>query len=252
MAIVQEGQDSLYAGHERWHGVTVTELRIARLDAGFSQAELATLLDVPLNTLRMWDSGLRPTPTHLVQRVARLLNERTRHTEALSLHTLAVEFGMHVRTLQAAARTGRLATQFSTRSVFGRPMRSATRAAVLTFREKHYRRFPGQQACPAPLPTVPADYDTQIRQLRMRLGLTLGQFAARIGAANKAVIYQWESKKRRPSPVFWRAIEALVNTPLCRRERPPNGVDRPGSAGCVRESHHSSRRMRPCPSRHLL
>lgn len=191
----------------------MTDLRTVRLRAGFSQEDLARVLGVPANTLRMWDSGLRPTPVHVVTRAMRLLDEHTRKHEALSLQTLAAEFKMHVRTLQAAARTGRLQTQFSTRSVFGRPMRFATRAAVVRFRDEHYRRFQGQRPCPAPLPTVPDDYDLQIRQLRLRLGLSLGQFAARIGAANKAVIYQWESRKREPSPVFWTAIEALQNAP---------------------------------------
>ena len=29
------------------------------------------------------------------------------------------------------------------------------------------------------------------------------------GAAGKAVIYQWESRKRQPSPVFWTRIDQL-------------------------------------------
>jgi hypothetical protein len=29
------------------------------------------------------------------------------------------------------------------------------------------------------------------------------------GAANKAVVYQWESKRRIPSPTFWERIEQL-------------------------------------------
>lgn len=191
----------------------MTDLRTVRLRAGFSQEDLALVLGVPVNTLRMWDSGLRPTPVHVVTRAMRLLDEHARKHEALSLQSLATEFKMHVRTLQAAARSGRLQTQFSTRSVFGRPMRFSTRAAVTKFRGEHYRRFQGQQACSAPLPTVPVDYDAQIRKLRLRLGLTLGQFAERVGAANKAVPYQWEAKKRMPSPVFWQAIDLLLSTP---------------------------------------
>ena len=33
--------------------------------------------------------------------------------------------------------------------------------------------------------------------------------AQRIGAAGKAVIYQWEARKRQPSPVFWTRIDQL-------------------------------------------
>jgi hypothetical protein len=35
--------------------------------------------------------------------------------------------------------------------------------------------------------------------------------ARRIGAANKAVVYQWESRQRRPSPVFWKRVEILMS-----------------------------------------
>jgi len=42
--------------------------------------------------------------------------------------------------------------------------------------------------------------------------LTQAAFAHRIGAANKAVVYQWESRQRTPSPVFWQRVEALSGT----------------------------------------
>ena len=35
------------------------------------------------------------------------------------------------------------------------------------------------------------------------------RFAELVGAAGKAVVYQWESRKRCPSPLFWRRIEEL-------------------------------------------
>jgi DNA-binding transcriptional regulator YiaG len=41
---------------------TVTALRELRRTAELSQQQFASLIDVPLNTFRMWDSGLRPTP----------------------------------------------------------------------------------------------------------------------------------------------------------------------------------------------
>ena len=30
-----------------------------------------------------------------------------------------------------------------------------------------------------------------------------------IGAAGKAVVYQWEARKRTPSPVFWQRVQEL-------------------------------------------
>ena len=67
----------------------------------------------------------------------------------------------------------------------------------------------GQEICPAPLPTVPNDYDRRLRALRRRLRLTQDGLARRIGAAGKAVIYQWESRKRTPSPVLWQRVLRL-------------------------------------------
>ena len=56
---------------------------------------------------------------------------------------------------------------------------------------------------------VPADCSERITITRHGLRMTLSEFAVRIGAANKAVVYPWESAKRRPSPVFWARIVAL-------------------------------------------
>jgi DNA-binding XRE family transcriptional regulator len=70
----------------------------------------------------------------------------------------------------------------------------------------HYHRFSGQAICPTPLAPVPNDYPQQLRALRHRLRLTQDGLARRIGAAGKAVIYQWESRKRTPSPVLWQQV----------------------------------------------
>jgi len=59
------------------------------------------------------------------------------------------------------------------------------------------------------LEQIPPDYADQIRRVRQRPGLTQTQLAARVGAARKAVVYQWESRKRCPSPVFWERIREL-------------------------------------------
>jgi transcriptional regulator with XRE-family HTH domain len=49
----------------------------------------------------------------------------------------------------------------------------------------------------------------RLRLLRRQFGLTQRELARRTRAANKAVVYPWESRKRRPSPVFWKRMEAL-------------------------------------------
>jgi hypothetical protein len=134
----------------------------------------------------------------------------------LPLDQLANELHVHLRTLQAAARTGRLDAHFTAKSMFGRPMRFATRAAGERFMATHYRRFAGQQVCPAPLVAVPDDYREQLTGLRRRLRLTQDALAQRIGAAGKAVVYQWESRKRTPSPVFWERIRLRLVTKRSR------------------------------------
>jgi len=122
----------------------VNELRQLRRDADLSQRDLAELLDVPLNTFRMWDSGLRRAPTRVINHAREALATWGRQRELLPLDKLARELGVHVRTLQAAARTGRLEAQFNVRSVVGRPVRLAWRAAGERFISRHYRCFSGQ------------------------------------------------------------------------------------------------------------
>ena len=43
-------------------------LRDLRRDAGLTQYEFATLIGIPVNTFRMWDSGLRQVPAHVLPR----------------------------------------------------------------------------------------------------------------------------------------------------------------------------------------
>ncbi len=164
----------------------------------------------------MWDSGLRRSPLPVVTRAREALASRAERHELLPLDRLAKELGVHVRTLQAAARTGRLEAHFAVRSAFGRPIGSASRAAGERFLHRHYRCFSGQTVCPPPLPTVPGDYDERLRKVRRRKGLTQQAMARRIGAAGKAVVYQWESRKRRPSPVLWQRVLDLESQPGSR------------------------------------
>jgi DNA-binding transcriptional regulator YiaG len=185
------------------------ELRALRRSAGLGQDEFAALLSIPAETLRTWDSGRRRTPAPVIERAAGVVVQYQRQRELVPLHQLAQELGVHIRTLQAAAPTGRLEARFSVRSAFGRPIRRASRAAGEQFLAKHYRRFSGQAVCPVPLPTVPSNYDQRLRDVRQRLRLTQAAMARRIGAAGKAVVYQWESRKRTPSPVLWQRVMEL-------------------------------------------
>ena len=57
--------------------------------------------------------------------------------------------------------------------------------------------------------TVPANCGATLVGLRRRLGLSQQQLAAKVGAESRAVVYQWETGKRKPSPVFWLRIERL-------------------------------------------
>src|SRR5262249_49686030 len=104
-----------------------------------------------------------------------------------------------VRTLRKAAQDGRLQATFSTRMAFGKRVAFASRAAVERFRRQYYRQTTQWNRPPRPaVYIVPPDYDRVVHALRTKLQLTQAALAVRIGAANKAVIYQWESRRRRP------------------------------------------------------
>jgi ribosome-binding protein aMBF1 (putative translation factor) len=128
------------------------------------------------------------------------------------LPVLADELQVHVRTLRAAARDGRLAATFSPRPYFGKLTATATREDGARFMATWYRRTYGRgrrRLVPACRVIVPDTFASALVGLRRRLGLSQQQLAAKIGAASKAVVYQWESSKRRPSPVFWLRIERM-------------------------------------------
>lgn len=199
----------------------MTELRSYRRQIGLSQAQLADLLGVPLNSLRMWDSGIRPTPVEALEQALRAAVKASHDQEPLNLPELARDLGVHVRTLQAAARTGRLKVQYATRSVFGRPLRLSTRAAGQSFLQTHYRRYRGQPEGSFPVPAVAStDFAHRLRVLRRRLRLTQGDLAELVGAGNNSVVYQWESGKRVPSPVFWERLVALEKQGDASARRP--------------------------------
>jgi ribosome-binding protein aMBF1 (putative translation factor) len=100
---------------------------------------------------------------------------------------------------------------------FGKCVAFASREAVEAFKRQYYRQTTQwNRPLKPPVCIVPADYDRVVRALRTSLRLTQTSLAARVGAANKAVIYQWESRRRRPSPVLWTRVEAL-----CRADPDP-------------------------------
>ena len=50
----------------------------------------------------------------------------------------------------------------------------------------------------------------RLRERRRRLKISQADLAELVGAANKSVVYQWESGKRVPSPVFWDRVLAIT------------------------------------------
>jgi hypothetical protein len=164
-----------------------------------------------VETFRTWDAGRRPAPEAIVTQ-AKALRPKRRPHDRVPLQLLADEFHVHVRTLRAAARDGRLVATFSSRPFFGRLTATATRDAAARFMATFYRRTYGRgRRGPVPVcrVVVPANYAPTLVGLRRRLGLSQQQLADKVGAASKAVIYQWEAGKRIPSPVFWLRVERL-------------------------------------------
>ena len=169
------------------------------------------MLGVAVETFRTWDAGRRPAPPAIVRRTQTLEAKRPPR-DLIPLQLLADELHVHVRTLRAAAHDGRLAVTFGSRPYFGKLTATATREAGARFMATWYRRTYGRSrrrlvaVCRM---SVPANYAAQLIGLRHRLGLSQEQLAAKVGAASKAVVYQWESGKRTPSPVFWLRVERL-------------------------------------------
>ncbi len=206
----------------------MTELRSYRLQTGLSQAELAHVLRVALNSFRMWDSGLRPTPRDVLELARIAAADALRGQQLLNLPDLATELKVHVRTLQAAARTGRLEVQYAVRSVFGRPRRLSTRAAGRVFLRTYYRRYRGQPGGRFALaPAVPEDYARRLRHLRNRLRLSQADLAELVGAAPTrpwCISGNQGSECRPPSSgiAFWWLVV------LGSRRRPPSAKIGPG------------------------
>ena len=104
-----------------------------------------------------------------------------------------------------------LVVAYDARTTFRRLRPRATLKHALDFRRHYYGTQRRPPATPVPLTwaSVPEDYDVQIRALRRHLDISQAGFARMVGAAGKAVVYQWEARKRTPSPLFWQRIIAL-------------------------------------------
>jgi transcriptional regulator with XRE-family HTH domain len=68
---------------------------------------------------------------------------------------------------------------------------------------------------------VKPDTATMIRKLRLALGLTQEQFAAKVGVTFSTV-NRWESGRRSPSPLAMRRIEELQGHLTQRPAKPPS------------------------------
>ena len=185
-------------------------MRTYRQALGLSQSAFAAQLNVPLETYRPWDAGRREPPPQLLTR-ARTLAGYPDDTVLLPLPVLALMIGVHVRTLHAAARSGRLRVAYDTRTTFRRLRPRATLKHALDFRRHYYGTQRRPPATPVPLTwaSVPEDYDVQLKALRRHLDISQAGFAGLVGAAGKAVVYQWEARKRTPSPLFWQRVHEL-------------------------------------------
>jgi transcriptional regulator with XRE-family HTH domain len=214
----------------------MNDVRAFRRMTGLSQRECAALVGAPPETFRAWDSGRRAVPRAWVARLRAIAQEHTKPAphrqptlseasvasvdlpadQLFTLRELAQRLDVNIHTLRSAVRTGRLRATYGSRIVFGRPVPMVTLAEGLAYRRLYFgrrARWIRQPPTPAAFPPVPPDYDKRLSALRRRHGLTQAEMAARIGAAGKAEIYQWESRKRRPSAVLWSRVEAVMQAP---------------------------------------
>ena len=114
-------------------------LRAYRIALGQSQAAFAARLDVSPESYRTWDAGRRATPVKILARARALATHRDDHA-LLPLPELALLIGVHVKTLRAAARDGRLPVTYDTKTTFRRLRARATLAAAQQFRRSYFGR----------------------------------------------------------------------------------------------------------------
>ena len=96
-------------------------LRECRIALGQSQAAFAATLGASPESYRTWDAGRRAPPPKVLARARALATHRDDDDHALlPLPVLALLIGVHVKTLRAAARDGRLPVTYDTRTTFRR------------------------------------------------------------------------------------------------------------------------------------
>ena len=75
------------------------------------------MLGVSPESYRTWDAGRRASPPQVMARARALATHRDDHG-LLPLPVLALLIGVHIKTLRAAARDGRLPVTYDTRTTF--------------------------------------------------------------------------------------------------------------------------------------
>ena len=120
-------------------------LRAYRIALGQSQAAFAAMFGASPESYRTWDAGRRATPVKILARARALATHRDDHA-LLPLPVLALLIGVHVKTLRAAARDGRLPVTYDTRTTFRRLRARATPAAARAFRRSYYGRTPSRSS----------------------------------------------------------------------------------------------------------
>jgi DNA-binding transcriptional regulator YiaG len=198
----------------RRRDAAMTAIRMLRRSAKLSQAEFAVRLGVSAESYRLWDAGRRDPPPAVLAK-ARALASEGPDNRPQGLPELARVLGVSVYRLREAAKDGRLAVTYGNRVVFGHPVPRATRLAGEAYRRQYYgkkARWTPRPTPPDAFPDVPRDYDRRLIELRRSLRFSQAQLATALAAASKAVVYQWESRKRVPSPIFWRKILKLYGS----------------------------------------
>jgi DNA-binding transcriptional regulator YiaG len=197
------------ASHEQ-----VRTIRDIRMAVGMSQRAFALRLGISLESYRPWDSGRRGRPDDVMDRALAIAGSDD-VDPPMPLSVLSGLLRINECTLRAAARDGRLKVTTQLPAGRSRPILRATHAAGDTFKARYYKHTTRLTQKPSPTVLVshaPDDFDRQLVALRMRLRITQTQLAVRIGAAGNAVIYQWESRKRRPSSILWRRVIELAES----------------------------------------
>lgn len=187
------------------------QLRQIRAQLGLSQRKFSARLGVSFESYRTWESGRRGIAGGVLSRAAELARV-DQPGLPMPLASLAKVLGVCEMTLRNAVRSGRLPIVANAPAGLGKPILRAMRADGEAFLAEHYRRAPhwnSHRRCLTGVPRVPADCATRVRQFRTGRHLSQRDLAHQLGAAGRAVVYQWECGRRRPSPILWLRLLAM-------------------------------------------